>query len=99
MTRPPETLPSRGSIRRTNLKKLLVALGLSSALILTPALAQTDQNAPAGGAPAASAPAADAMAKPKAHHHKKAKHVAKKSKKAKEKAPDAAPADPNAPKT
>jgi hypothetical protein len=75
------------------LKKLLVALGLGSALIITPALAQnSDQSAPAG----ASAPAdASAPAKPMKHKAKKATHHKAKAKKA---APDAAPADPNAPK-
>jgi hypothetical protein len=71
------------------LKKLLIALGLSSALLITPALAQTDQTAPA---PGAAAPAE--KAKKPVHHHK-AKHVSKKSK-AKPMAP---PADANAPKT
>jgi Ni/Co efflux regulator RcnB len=76
------------------LKKLLIALGLGSALLITPALAQTDQTAPA---PGAAAPAGDqaAPAKPKAHHHHKAKHHAMKKSKAKK---EAAPADANAPK-
>jgi hypothetical protein len=80
------------------LKKLLVALGLSSALLITPALAQTDQNAaPAAGATAPAADATKKPMKPKAHHHAKPKHVMKKSK-AKPAKP-AAPADANAPKT
>jgi hypothetical protein len=70
------------------LKKLLIALGLSSALLITPALAQTDQPA----APGAAAPME--KAKKPVHHHK-SKHVVKKSK-AKPMAP---PADANAPKT
>jgi hypothetical protein len=70
------------------LKKLLIALGLSSALLITPALAQTDQPA----APAAAAPME--KAKKPAHHHK-SKHVAKKKKTK----PMAPPADANAPKT
>ena len=52
---------------------MLIALGLSSALLITPALAQTDQTAPAPGA-AAPADQSKEMAKPKTHHHHKAKH-------------------------
>jgi len=68
------------------LKKLLIALGLSSALLITPALAQTDQNQPAPAAGEA------APMKPAHHHHKKkpAHHAMKKSK---AKKPEAAPAD------
>lgn len=73
------------------MKKLLIALGLGSALLITPALAQTDQNA----TPGAAAPAAEAPMKSKAHHHKAKHHTMKKSKAKKE----MAPADANAPKT
>ena len=56
------------------MKKLLIALGLGSALIITPVLAQTDQTAPAAGAAAPADASKDTMkAKPKPKHHHKAK--------------------------
>lgn len=86
------------------MKKLLIALGLSSALILSPALAQTSSDT-------TTAPAADASkttmksdtAKPKHHkhhkHHKttKAKPMSKSKSKTAPKPKSDAPAD--APKT
>jgi hypothetical protein len=76
------------------LKKLLIAIGLSSALLITPALAQTDQTAPAPGA-AADQSKEMAKPKPKKHHH----HTSKKSKaKAKHMAPKPNAPDAAAPK-
>jgi hypothetical protein len=96
MTRLLEAFYPLAQTRRNNLKKLLIALGLSSALLITPALAQTDQTAPATGA--APADQSKEMAKPMKHHHHKAKkHTMKKSKPMAK--PAAAPADANAPKT
>ena len=89
------------------MKKLLIALGLSSALMLAPAVAfADDQPAPAAGTAATPAPAADTMAKPmkakhKAHKAKAHKKAHKKMKAHKMKKPmekPAAPADA-APKT
>jgi hypothetical protein len=85
-----------------NLKKLLVALGLSSALFLAPALAiaqTSDQPAPAAGSDTTDA--AKMPMKPmkpmKMKHHKAHKaHMKMKSKPMMEPKPDA---DPNAPKT
>jgi hypothetical protein len=93
MNWPLEAFYPLAQTRRNNLKKLLIALGLSSALLITPALAQTDQTAPAPGA-AADQSKEMAKPKPKKHHH-----MSKKSKaKAKHMAPKPNP-DAAAPKT
>jgi hypothetical protein len=87
--------------RRSILKKLLVALGLSSALIFTPALAQTSDQPAA--APGAAAPAAGDTAmkpmKPKTHKARSHKHKSHKKAKMAPAPKSDAPADPNAPKT
>ena len=80
------------------MKKLLVALGISSMLMLTPTLAQNADQ------PAAAAPAADAMSKPAKHKakvHKTKVHKAKShmAKPHKAKKPAEPMASPDAPKS
>jgi hypothetical protein len=82
------------------LKKLLIALGLSSALILSPALAQTsDQTTPPAASDASKTPMKPMKAKTTKHkaHTKPKAHAKAKPKKMAPKPKTDAPAD--APKT
>jgi hypothetical protein len=69
MRKAPKPPRSLAAIWRTHLKKLLIALGVSSALMLGPAIAQTstDTTAPAAEKPMKAAK----PAKKPAHHAKK----------------------------
>jgi len=83
MRKAPKPPRSLAAIWRTHLKKLLIALGVSSALMLGPAMAQTSTDTTA---PAAEKPMKPAKPK-KATHHAKPKPKPMK------------PAEPEAPKT